>query len=142
MIQGKQRYIILGAVIVVAALIAITFIPKNTLKRTPPTERELAQNECSITAYKKYLENKTALKEANNSDPFSFLSIEKTIAKRRLQEQFCSEFVSCVLEKPEDASLAAVVDAARFDSCLRDEALEEYDAEPREDSDDTPDKDD
>jgi hypothetical protein len=141
MIQGKQRYIILGAVILAAALIAITFIPKNTPKRTPTT-RELAQNECSVTAYKKYLENQTALTKANDSDPFAFLSIEKTIAKRRLQEQLCSEVVGCLSEKPEDASLAAVVDAARFDSCLRDEALEEYDAVPREDSDDTPDKDD
>jgi hypothetical protein len=141
MILGKQRYIILGAVIVVAALIAITFIPKKP-KQRPPTARELAQNECSVTAYKKYLENQTALTKANDSDPFSFLSIEKTIAKRRLQEQFCSEFVSCVSEKPEVASLAAVIDAARFDSCLRDEMLEEYDAVPREDSDDTPEKDD
>ena len=110
--------------------------------KTPPTARELAQNECSVTAHKKYLEDQTALTKANNSDPFSFLSIEKTIAKRRLQEQFCSEFVSCLSEKPEDASLAAVVDAARFDSCLRDEMFEEYDAVPREDSDDAADKDD
>ena len=141
MIQGKQRYIILGAVIIADALTVIYFIPGKKLK-TPPTARELAQNECSVTAYKKYLEDQTALTKANNSDPFSFLSIEKTIAKRRLQEQFCSEFVSCLSEKPEDTSLAAVVDAARFDSCLRDEMFEEYDAVPREDSDDAADKDD
>jgi hypothetical protein len=135
-------YIVFGAVILAAALIAITVIPKNTLKQTPPTARELAQNECSITAYKKYLENQMAITKANESDPFAFLSIEKTLAKRRLQEQFCSEFVGCLSEKPEDASLAAAIDAARFSSCLRDEALEEYDAVPREDSDDTPEKDD
>ena len=146
MIQGKQRYIVLGAVIVVAALIAITFIPekkpKSSPKQTPPTAKQMAQNECSGTAYRKYLENQTALTKANNSDPFAFLSIEKTLAKRQLQEQFCSEFVGCLSEKPEDASLAAVIDATRFNSCLKDEALEEYDAVPREDSDDTPDKDD
>ena len=141
MTQGKQRYIILGAVIVTAALTAIYFISGKKLK-TPPTARELAQNECSVTAYKKYLEDQTALTKATNSDPFAFLSIEKTIAKRQLQEKFCSEFVSCLSEKPEDASLAAVIDATRFNSCLKDQALEEYDAVPREDSDDAADKDD
>jgi len=54
------------------------------------------------------------------------MSVEATIAQRRLQEQFCLRFVQCVLSDP--SSLPFI---AAFDSCLSDEALEKYDAMPR-----------
>jgi hypothetical protein len=142
MIQGKHRNIVVGAVIVAAALIAITFIPEKNLKQTRPTAQQAAQNECSVTAYKKYTLDKLAITNSNASDPLSIVSVDKILAKRRLQEQFCLEIVRCNPEKARDASVASVSEAVMFDSCLRDEMLEEYDAVPREDGDDTPDKDD
>jgi hypothetical protein len=139
MIQGKHRNIILGAVIIAAALIAITFIPGRKLKPTPPTAKETAQNECSVTAYKKYTIDKLAITNSNASDPLSIFSVDKILAKRRLQEQFCLEFVRCNPEKPTNDAVTSVSESVRFDSCLRDEMLEEYDAVPREDGDDADD---
>jgi hypothetical protein len=141
MIQGKHRNIILGTVTVAATLIAVTFIPRHKPKQTPPTAKEMAQNECSLAAYKKYLQGQFTLNTPNASDPLSILSVERVTAKRRLQEQFCLEFVRCLSEKPENDS-SAVVEATRFDTCLKNETLEEYDAVPRDESDDTPNRDD
>lgn len=142
MIQGKHRNIVVGAVIVAAALIAITFILGKKQKPTPPTAKEMAQSECSATAYKQYSLNKLAITNPNASDPLSIFSVDKILAKRRLQERFCLEYVRCNPEKTTDDAVTLVSEAVMFDSCLKDEMLEEYDAVPREDGDDTSDRDD
>jgi hypothetical protein len=54
------------------------------------------------------------------------ISIEATIAQRRLQEQFCLRFVRCAIA--DETSLRFI---GAFGSCLQDEALEKYDAVPR-----------
>jgi hypothetical protein len=48
---------------------------------------------------------------------------------RRLQEQYCLRFVECLYD-PNIQSLTLPYRAA-FASCLKDEALEEYNAAPR-----------
>ena len=143
-ITRKQRTI-LGAIVFAAAtaLIVAHFIPGRQQKQKPMTVKEQAQNECSLAVYKNYLRNQLAITKPSETDPLSFLSVEKTVAKRRLQEQFCLDFVRCLPKESDDASLTAMVEATRFDNCLKGEALDEYDAVPREDSDDdTPQRDD
>jgi len=54
------------------------------------------------------------------------MSVEATIAQRRLQEQFCLRFARCAIT--DESSLRFL---GAFDSCLQDEALEKYDAVPR-----------
>jgi hypothetical protein len=53
---------------------------------------------------------------------------------RRLQEQYCQRFARCLFD-PGGDDVAALSYASAFDSCLRDETLEHYDAVPREDTD-------
>jgi hypothetical protein len=53
------------------------------------------------------------------------MSVEATIAQRRLQEEYCLRFVRCSLDDQNSA-----IFGVQFDSCLKDEALEKYDAVP------------
>jgi hypothetical protein len=96
MTNDARRYLFFGAIIILAVVIGISLIPTPKHKRTS-TAKESAQNECGVRAYTKYLQNKLALLQVDNSNPLSVLSVERTIAKRRLEEQFCLEFVRCVL---------------------------------------------
>jgi hypothetical protein len=136
MFQGKRRNIIIGGIIAVVAvaLIWMKLGPAQKQTRRPLTSREVAQNECSVEAFKRYLQNQLILDGTNSSEPLSFLSMEKILARRRLQEQFCLEFVRCNPQTP-TSGLDARVQAAMLDSCLRDETLEHYDAVPRDSND-------
>ena len=55
------------------------------------------------------------------------MSVEETIAQRRLQEQFCLRIVRCAFTDQSSPQFMAA-----FDSCLSDEALEKYNAVPRD----------
>ena len=56
------------------------------------------------------------------------MSVETTIAQRRLEEQYCLRLTRCFLSDE-----TSTVFAVEFDSCLSDEALEKYDAVRRDD---------
>ena len=120
--------IIIGAIILgAAALVFNNFHAGKKPKHTPPNSKEAALNECSVQAYNKYLQLQTALTNAEGSDPLSSLSIQRVLATRRVQEQFCLELTHCNSENLENKS-ASLAEAAMFDSCLRNETLEQYDA--------------
>ena len=53
------------------------------------------------------------------------MSLDATIAQRRLQEEYCLRFVRCSLDDPNSA-----IFRVQFDSCLKYEALEKYEAIP------------
>jgi hypothetical protein len=59
------------------------------------------------------------------------LSVEQVIAKRRLQEQYCLQFAKCVVVSNANSELVGLQFVSLFGSCLRDEALEQYDAVSR-----------
>jgi hypothetical protein len=101
-----------------------------TKKLAPPTTaRGLAKNQCGTLAYTSYLNAKIALDQQQGSAPIQ--SIDQVIARRRRQEQFCLQFATCML--PEiSAEARALTLESDFGSCLRGEALEEYDAVPRD----------
>ncbi len=55
------------------------------------------------------------------------MSVELLIQQRRLEEQFCRRFVNCaVTGAPESIQFATA-----FSSCLREEAMEKYEAKPK-----------
>jgi hypothetical protein len=56
------------------------------------------------------------------------MSVEATIAQRRLQEQYCLQVARCLAGDP---SVRSIEYAVEFSSCLQDEALEKYEAVPR-----------
>jgi hypothetical protein len=146
MFQVSYRNIAVAAIVFIAAgLIAIHFIPgdKQKQKPRPLAAKEKTQNECGVRAYAKYLQDSFALSGLDKSKPLTAqtgeqllaaLTAEKILAKRRLEEQYCLEIVHC------NAGIqTATSEALSLSSCLKDEALEEYDAVPRED---VPEKDD
>ena len=55
------------------------------------------------------------------------MSVEATIAHRRLEEEFSLRFVRCVLDDENSLRFTSA-----FDTCLRDEALEKYNAVGRD----------
>jgi hypothetical protein len=86
------------------------------------------QNECAEAAFKKYIQAGLALSEKELAALAALRpTMQLTIARRRLQEDFCAEFTSCVMtDVPPEA--AALRRSLAFDTCLRDEVLEEYEA--------------
>jgi hypothetical protein len=112
---------------VVAVVAVLLFHPALKKEETkPPTPQQAAQNECAMKASQEYLKEQQAV----TLDPEKLLSVETTLAKRRLQERFCLQLAECDLSEQAPAMTKGV----HFSSCLKDEALEEYDAVPREDA--------
>jgi hypothetical protein len=125
---NKVLWLIAVAVVLVGSTVWSTGVLTN--KPVPsPTARDLAQNQCTTLAYTNHLKAKIALDQQQGSAPIR--SIDQVIAGRRLQEQFCLQVANCMV--PEiSAQARALTLASEFNACLRDEALEEYDAMPRD----------
>lgn len=77
---------------------------------------------CIAAAFKQYNAANVAILQS----AAPILTIEASIAQRRLQERYCLEFARCVVSSipPQSAAIPA---AAAFSSCLKDEA---YSADP------------
>jgi hypothetical protein len=82
-------------------------------------------NACALAAYKEYVQMKLALLQPQLQDVTRLMSYQAIIAGRRLQEQYCLRFAQCLFD------INTSTGAAMFSSCLQDEVLDEYDAEPR-----------
>jgi hypothetical protein len=101
-----------------AAILALAIIVSAHAQGAPQPPRG-PQNACELAAFNDYIkENNTLLQAA-----VPIMSVEATIAQRRLEEQFCARFVQCGI-----ADTSSVPFRAIFAACLRDEALEKYEA--------------
>jgi hypothetical protein len=124
---------VLGVLVGAAVLVVVgilLFYSAQKKKAHPPPSHQTAQNECATKAYKDYLKNKAALVAPPATDVAKMLSIETTLAKRRLEERYCLQFAECLA----DPNKPAMVKGTFFSACLRDEAIEQYDAVSREDA--------
>jgi hypothetical protein len=129
MIKLTGRQWLAAALVVVAAVVLFKMLPDKAplvpAKKNP-------QNDCAYNAMAQYTSDSLALSNKDvelltQPNASAGLSIESTIARRRLEEQFCLKFAACLLPDP-SASLHDLQFASAFDDCLRDEALEKYDA--------------
>jgi len=77
--------------------------------------------DCSTAAMTDYGKANDALVQQTAT----VMSVEATIAQRRLQEEYCLRFVRCSFSDQNSA-----IFRVQFDSCLKDEALEKYGAIP------------
>jgi hypothetical protein len=129
-VKSKLLYLAIAAALVVVGFsIWETGVPKPNRPALSPTARDVAQNQCAGNAFASYLKAKVALGQQQGSQPLP--SVDQVIEKRRLQEQFCFQFARCTLPEGTPEARALVLETL-FSDCLRDEALEEYDATPRE----------
>jgi hypothetical protein len=87
------------------------------------SKKERADDACVTAAMSDYLKANNALVQQTAT----VMSVETTIAQRRLQEEYCLRFVRCSLDDPNSA-----IFRVQFDSCLKDEALEKYEAIPED----------
>jgi hypothetical protein len=129
-LTGK-KWLTAAIVVVVAVLALKTLMPE---KKRPVAEENNPQNECAYNAVVQYNNSKLGLSPQTSPPeqlPEQLLSVDRMLAERRLEEQFCLQFARCVFPDPTVASLALQLGAA-FNRCLRNEALEKYDAVLRE----------
>jgi hypothetical protein len=119
-------FLFVGAVIV-ASLAALGI--KDTRTQKPPlspTAQQIAQNECASSALTDYVKAGLALSQQEGAALSALQpTIEITIARRRLQEQFCLRFAGCVFPDRTSQSLSLQYSLA-FESCLKDEVQEQY----------------
>jgi len=92
---------------------------------------EPTENECSIRAYKKYIQKRAAI-----TNPDAILNIKWVLAIRRLEEKFCLEYAHCNRPDMHNWTMTSVSEDARLDSCLKILSLEDYGAWPPKDGDD------
>ena len=85
------------------------------------SKKERTEDACATAAMSDYLKANNALVQQTAT----VMSVETTIAQRRLQEEYCLRFVRCSLDDPNSA-----IFRVQFDSCLKDEALDKYEAIP------------
>jgi hypothetical protein len=84
----------------------------------PALAQESTQTACAMTAFNDY--NKANLALMAQSTPL--MSVEATVAQRRLQEQYCLRVARCRVGDPTANRSLALPYAAAFSSCLREEA--------------------
>jgi hypothetical protein len=115
------------ALLLVATVTAAEALPD----RLPRNPQEEAQKACEVAAITDYLKAKSAL--FRKATPSS--SVQQIIERRRLEEQYCLQSVRCGFKEGNDSDhdLPSLEFATRFDDCIRDEALETYQSEPRAD---------
>src|ERR1035441_5959084 len=82
-------------------------------------------NTCMVAALNDY--NKANLALLTKSD--LLMTVETTIAQRRLQEQYCLRVAQCQLASLPPQHTTMALDAA-FSTGLRDEAMEKYELAP------------
>jgi hypothetical protein len=129
-LTGKQW--LTAAVVVVLAVLAFKLLVPE--KERPAAEENSPQNECAYNAVVQYTNSKLGLLPQTSSPeqlPEQVLPVDRMLTERRLEEQFCLQFARCVFPDPTVASYARQL-GATFSRCLEKEALEKYDAVPRE----------
>jgi hypothetical protein len=125
------RYVLGAAILVILLIFAVKLVPTHKAKpATNPTAKQVAENECAQQIYTKYVKDKFALSQSRGDALFP--SVDEIITERRLEEQFCLQFIRCFQTAPTTDS--DTDNAVKFHICLRDEALEDYDAVSREDT--------
>ena len=105
----------------IAGLIALFFFVTPILAR--------ADQACLFEALTNYSRLKSASLEGSMVAPV--LSTETLVGLRRLEEAYCFRVAYCIIGDPREVASRQVPYAASFSKCLRDEALEKYEAEPR-----------
>jgi len=85
-----------------------------------PANADDAKTVCATAALNDYI--KASL-------TFNSMTIESYVAKRRLEEQYCLRFAQCIIGSlPGQMPLVAM-----FSKCLKEEAMEKYNAVSKDD---------
>ncbi|MGD9540805.1 hypothetical protein [Methylocystis sp.] len=83
------------------------------------------RNACRVAALTDYTQANQALLTKSDLP----MTVETTIAQRRLQERYCLSAAQCQLASMPPQQTTVALDVA-FSRCLRDEAMEKYELAP------------
>jgi hypothetical protein len=101
----------------IAAIAATTLIAGQG-EQTALAANDKTQPACAAAALTDYTRATVALMQQS-----PILSVEATISKRRLEEQYCLRSTRCLMGEATNAATGMAF-AAKFSTCLREEALE------------------
>lgn len=111
-------------VFVVLAGVALIGFGLASLNGRPPKSasnpRAAAQTDCGTMALTEYTRKNLAL--LTSSGPV--MSVEATVAQRRLTEQFCVRFTRCLFPNPEADAAHQIEFQSAFSTCIDDEEEE------------------
>jgi hypothetical protein len=117
LMQGTERLRNIG---VVALLLAMSLTSATAGNEAKITEEQLA---CVGSATKEYLTtNAQFILRATGGG--QLMSVEDSIAQRRLVESYCKQYAACLVSNIADAPLRESALRAMFATCLDDEAKE------------------
>jgi hypothetical protein len=107
----------------VAALLAISSATAAAATDPPnnPTDEQTA---CAVAAAQDYEKANAAIAERATAD--GSMSIEDTIPQRRLSEDFCKRWATCLVTRITEPGLGENALRSTFAGCLSSEAEEHY----------------
>ena len=123
---------IAASVRAMALLLVATVTAAQALPDQPSSDpKGESQKACEVAAITDYLKAKSALLRKATPSP----SVQQIIERRRLEEEYCLRSVRCGFREGNDSDhdLPSLEFATLFDNCIRDEALETFQGEPRAD---------
>ena len=106
-----------------AMLFTLLMMTAAHAQQPPSGVSDDAKMACGVAAKTDYLKEDLALMKQEAP----IMSVEATIAQRRLEEQYCLRLTRCFLS--DETSLQF---KGAFQSCIHDEDLEKHDAKPGE----------
>ena len=104
----------------IAVLLAIS--PANVIAASDAPNVSEQQMTCAGAASKEYTTAKAELDRRASAN--GIMSVEDTIAQRRLAEDFCKQWAACLVSNITDATLRETALRATFAGCLTNEAKE------------------
>lgn len=107
-----------------AVLFVLVMMTAAHAQQQPPSGlSDEAKMTCGVAAKADYIKEDLALMKQETP----ILSVEATIAHRRLEEQYCLRLTRCFLTDETSQQFKGA-----FQACIHDEDLEKHDAAPRE----------
>jgi hypothetical protein len=93
------------------------------------TKETVTQNACATAAFTEYVKESGALADREGKALSTLQpTVTFVIERRRLEENFCLQFASCLVSNP--ATQTQLVEySLDFESCLRDETQQQYEDE-------------
>jgi hypothetical protein len=82
-------------------------IKTSRAQNSPQTRQEIAGNECAQRAFTSYVTASNSLLQQQGAAPLQ--SVEMTIARRRLQEQYCLQFARYLFPDPTNQGASSAV---------------------------------
>jgi hypothetical protein len=107
----------------IALAAAITFATLSSSAANAAGEAKDPRVECGVAAVTEYNTANLAQWNSAIANPSELLSVESTIAQRRLQENYCLKLAHCLTDGSNVGPPGLTLGAA-FSSCLKDEEAE------------------